>query len=514
MDVDDDQNPSESVDVLKSSEPVQSLVAGRARRSTAGNRLAALLDQEEKDDIDLLFEENEDDNDFEAKEESDVELGSSSDEEDANVNDDELAGEKDLERESRAQRTKSRKAREAFPGQQHLKKLFDKNNAQERSSRTKRVSIQEPTATTDANGTTHELSSTADILDDRLRKKSERISWIPTKDDKPSRQSSRRQTVANKKVTHQRLKEAEERRVKTITAMNEAQSKRKTETKIWTQEMRLEQAKKTELENLSSLNKWEEMEAVRVEAQRAKLAALHARKLEGPVITMYSARAEWDETGKMVRVAKRDYTQHLDLSVKKEEKEKKKRGPKGKVRIDTDTNPDSLDTPEAPLESQPPTIPGTPLEKPGGDTKTGVSNDVTEANSPAVDVSLAQPSEATPLNISREEEPIKEHKVENNAAIETVQETASEEKVISVDKDSHNEDVNNTNEDVMDVEQDTYKDPEVIPPKEPRDPEYSSSTFIILDNFNSEAIQSRHYQSRILFPSNKGWLPSMCSQLF
>ncbi|KAF3167438.1 hypothetical protein TWF225_000102 [Orbilia oligospora] len=273
----------------------ETLIAGRARRSTAGNRLAQLLQQEQPDDIDLLFEEDGDDDDFEAKHESDVDLGSSSDEEDKPQDQDELSGEKKLEQEERAAKRQKR----AFPGQKELDKLVKR----QQNLREKRVTIQEPDQAT--------KTPTDDENTPRARKKSERISWIPTAEDLPSRQSTRRQTVANKQLIHERMKESNERRLKVIAAMNEASQKKKVEKTEMTQEMRLERAKKVEEINKKSLNKWQEAEEARLEAQRAKLAALHNRKIEGPYIRFYSGRAEYGENGKLITMGRRKMVEEL-----------------------------------------------------------------------------------------------------------------------------------------------------------------------------------------------------------
>ncbi|EGX52095.1 hypothetical protein AOL_s00043g485 [Orbilia oligospora ATCC 24927] len=273
----------------------ETLIAGRARRSTAGNRLAQLLQQEQPDDIDLLFEEDGDDDDFEAKHESDVDLGSSSDEEDKPQDQDELSGEKKLEQEERAAKRQKR----AFPGQKELDKLVKR----QQNLREKRVTIQEPDQAT--------KTLTDDENTPRARKKSERISWIPTAEDLPSRQSTRRQTVANKQLIHERMKESNERRLKVIAAMNEASQKKKVEKTEMTQEMRLERAKKVEEINKKSLNKWQVAEEARLEAQRAKLAALHNRKIEGPYIRFYSGRAEYGANGKLITMGRRKMVEEL-----------------------------------------------------------------------------------------------------------------------------------------------------------------------------------------------------------
>ncbi len=88
-------------------EQVEWLATTREKRATAGNRLASLLQQEESDDeLELLFEEPEDDVGFEdAGADSDVQMDSSSDDEDQGpAAGDELEGEKAIQRQERAER--------------------------------------------------------------------------------------------------------------------------------------------------------------------------------------------------------------------------------------------------------------------------------------------------------------------------------------------------------------------------------------------------------------------------
>lgn len=256
-------------------DPIESLVSGRTKRATAGNRLSSLLEKEADDELELLFAENEEEEDveFEGDEDeaaSDVQLGSSSDDEDqdpAKAND-ELEGERELQKQDKAEKQKKRKPQELFkrPGGLRKRLRFD------------------PTA----GGTTPATPAA------RLRKKSERVSWIPTPDEGPTRSSTRKQTVQNKESVHLRMVESEKRRVQLIHVM-EAAAKRKeaSKPKIKTQAERMEEAARTERKNAKSLNRWEETEKKRSEEQRAKLEALHNRQLSGPVITWWSGMAEW-----------------------------------------------------------------------------------------------------------------------------------------------------------------------------------------------------------------------------
>ena len=268
---------------------VELMVTARAKRVTAGNRLSSLLDKEGKDDIDLLFAENdeEEEEDVEFEEEdvdaSDAELDSSSDEEDQSSvkDDDDLAGEKELQKQDRLER-KKRKAQD----------IFNRPGAMR-----KRVKI-DPIASP--------ASGSPSAPAPRQKKKSERVSWVPTPADAPTRISSRKQTVKNREVVHKRLVDSEQQRMKIMKQMEAAQ-KRKDAQKVrpMTQVERLEEAAKTERKNAKSLNRWEEAEKKRSEEQKAKLEALHNRQLTGPVISLWSGIARWIN-GKVFQVGVRE----------------------------------------------------------------------------------------------------------------------------------------------------------------------------------------------------------------
>lgn len=262
--------------------PVESLVSGRAKRTTAGNRLSAVLAQEGDDELELLFAEDEEDVEFksdDAEEGSDVQLDSSSDEEDkgpAQVDDD-LEGEKELQKQVRGEQRKKRAAQEAF----------------------KRPGMRKKVAVDPREGVAVPLTPAP-----RSRKKSERVSWIPTAEEGPTRSSTRKQTVQNKEIIHLRMIENEKRRIHTIGVM-EAAAKRRQTPKFVSQQERLEEAARTERRNAKSLNRWEESEKKRIEDQKAKLEALQNRQLNGPVICWWSGKAKW-VNGKLEEVGSKD----------------------------------------------------------------------------------------------------------------------------------------------------------------------------------------------------------------
>ena len=265
-------NDASSHDESEEENLVESLVVGRTKRITAGNRLSSLVEKEQGDEIELLFaEDEEEDESFDEDEDdaSDANLGdSSSDEEEAEGHHsaDEMAGEQELQRQAR-QESKKRKAREKakMPGMAR-----------------KRVKI-DPTAVRDVA-----------VAAPRPKKKSERVSWVATVADAPTRISSRKQTIQNREVVHQRLVNSEKQRVKVMRQMEEAQKRKEaSKPKVLTQAQRLEEAAKMERKNAKSLSRWEESEKKRAADEKAKLEALHNRQLSGPVISWWSGIVRW-----------------------------------------------------------------------------------------------------------------------------------------------------------------------------------------------------------------------------
>ena len=285
----------EEEEVQETEVPVESLISGRAKRSTAGLHMSALLEAAADDDLALLFEEVDDDNEFAEDadaEEEDMGLESSSDDdEDQGPNaQNDLEGEKQLQKEER-------------------KKRRAQNDLRFQTLR-KRVKI-DPTAV-------------SAVLPPRPKKKSERISWLPTLEDGPIRTSSRRQTMANKEITHARLKDSQEKRIRIIATMKEAE-KRKAhlKPKEMTQEDHLVEAARIERLNSKSVNRWEAAEKRRAEERKAKIEALQNRRLDGPVISYWSGVATWTN-GRLTRVGK------IDIKVKPDKPKSEKDDPKKK----------------------------------------------------------------------------------------------------------------------------------------------------------------------------------------
>ncbi|KAL9118080.1 MAG: hypothetical protein Q9187_005377 [Circinaria calcarea] len=72
-----------------------------------------------------------------------------------------------------------------------------------------------------------------------------------------------------------------------------AKRKDATKPKAMTQADRMAEAARTEKKNARSLNRWEETERKRAEDQKARLAALHNRQLQGPFIRWWSGPSKW-----------------------------------------------------------------------------------------------------------------------------------------------------------------------------------------------------------------------------
>ncbi|KAJ5724961.1 hypothetical protein N7493_006689 [Penicillium malachiteum] len=353
---DDEQDEEKEVQV-------ESLVQGRAKRSTAGRNMAALIDAAADDDLTLLFEEVEDDNEFaieEAAEDEDLGLDSSSDDdEDQGPNaQNEYEGEQQLQKDERRKRRAQ-------------------NDLRFQTLR-KRVKI-DPTAVS------------AVPAPPRPKKKSERISWLPTAEDGPTRSSSRRQTMVNKEMTHARLKDSQEKRVRIIATMKEAE-KRKAhlKPKEMTQADRLAQAERIERTNSKSLNRWEQAERKKAEERRARIEALQNRRLDGPVMSYWSGLATW-VNGRLTRVGKAEIKPKPEKEVAKKKKTEKDEKP-----VEVQGTPSAQLPPIDPSATPAPNPIPTPADDsaPPADGSTAASIQPTDA--PAQSESAATPAAVIP----------------------------------------------------------------------------------------------------------------------
>lgn len=258
------------------STPTEWLAVGREKRATAGNRMKSMLANEEPDsDLELLFAEDDDDQGFTDVDDdaSDAHLDSSSDEEDnAAGADDEMAGEKELERQAKEKKSAQRKRK----AQEHLPAKFRK-----------KVRI-DPTTS----------RAVTEAPAPRPKKKSERASWLPTAADAPTRASSRSTTKLSKEQLYTQMQEREARRLKLVKQMEKQAAKREAARKpAMTQTERMKEAERTEKKNSKSLNRWEVAEKQREDERKEKLAALNQRTLRGPFITFWSGTRAWKDGG-------------------------------------------------------------------------------------------------------------------------------------------------------------------------------------------------------------------------
>jgi vacuolar protein sorting-associated protein 72 len=127
--------------------------------------------------------------------------------------------------------------------------------------------------------------------------------------------------MVNKELTHARLKDSQEKRIRIIATMKEAE-KRKAhlKPKEMTQEDHLAEAARIERTNSKSLNRWELSERQKAEERKAKIQALQNRRLEGPVLSYWSGVATWVD-GKLTKVGKVE----IKAKPEKEEPRKKKK---------------------------------------------------------------------------------------------------------------------------------------------------------------------------------------------
>ncbi|KAK0101270.1 hypothetical protein ONS95_006449 [Cadophora gregata] len=351
---------SESED--EGQQEVEWLATTREKRSTAGNRMHNLLQQEEEDDdLELLFAEADDDVGFsDAEADSDVQMDSSDDDEDQGpaAGEDDLEGEKELQKQARAEKAKKRKLDRGMP------KGFKK-----------RVKI-DPTV----------IQAPPPP---RPKKKSERASWLPTADEAPTRASARGTTKESKQQLHAQMVDREIKRLNQLRQMEKAaKAKEAAKKPVMTQEDRLKEAARVERSNAKSLSRWEEAEQQREEEQLAKLAALKNRVLEGPVITWWSGVGEW-VGGKLKQVGKNLIIEEKEKPTKKRKAAELEESETGSVvagptkAADKQENATSTEEPAKPSPA--------PVSKSDEDEKPNSNEAVNKEPSPTI------PKEVTPL---------------------------------------------------------------------------------------------------------------------
>jgi vacuolar protein sorting-associated protein 72 len=313
----DASSSSETSNNSDESNAVETLVAGRERRTNAGNRMNALVQEEEdkkddQDEVALLFAQAEDevDEEYTSEEAEEGDEFSSSDDEAENQNTagDDLEGEKAVERQEKSEKAKKRKAALALTSGANLrKKVKIDPNLPQKSEQPKRPS-----------------------------KKGKSKIWTATEGE-AVRQSSRAHTQTQAITTKVKLLEDEIRaaKYKEQREKKERQRQREQPEKEVTQADRLLEAGKIERRNLKSLNRWEESEKKRAEEQAAKLAALKDRSLNGPVVSWWSGKAVWLGP-RLSLVGNKEVTfQARRTSIGNDEP--KKRGRKSKALLDQQT---------------------------------------------------------------------------------------------------------------------------------------------------------------------------------
>lgn len=260
--------------------PEETLIHGRARRSTAGNRMNILIQAIAEQDVqeDLLDDEEEDQKDYVAEDDGgDIDLESSDESDDEGPpkegEEEKLEGEKEIQKQERVEAKKKRRRAE------ELLKIAPPR---------KRVKLTDDL-------TTNDTSTTSTPTASRPRKKSERTSWLPAPEDAPVRQSLRNATMINKEQTEVRLRETQKRSERAHALLRIAAEKKAANAgPVLTQADRIARALEIEKENSKTLNRWVQVEDERRAAQKRKMDALRNRKIEGPTVRYWSGSVIWE----------------------------------------------------------------------------------------------------------------------------------------------------------------------------------------------------------------------------
>lgn len=318
---DPDASDASSDNDSDSSVEVEWLAKNREKRSTAGNRMRAIIAGEDEE-LDLLFEEPDDDVGFSDAEaaDSDVQMDSSSDDEDAAAPDDEMEGEKELQKAVRAEKVKKRRTDGMPIG--YKKKV-----------RVDHTVVAKPPP--------------------RPKKKSERASWLATAEDAPTRASARGSTREQKQLLNLQLADRDIKRLKQNEHTKKVQAAKEAAKKPpMTQEDRLKEAARVEKSNFRSLSRWEEAEQAREKEQQEKLAALKNRTMDGPVITWWSGLGEW-VGGKLRQVGKNLVIEEKEKATKKRKAAEMEESETGSVAQDETKEDDKQVEPEASKDKTP-----------------------------------------------------------------------------------------------------------------------------------------------------------------
>jgi vacuolar protein sorting-associated protein 72 len=503
-----------------SEEQVEWLATGRAKRSTAGNRMASMLANEERatgaadgaddSDLELLFAEGDDDVEFADENQddgSDAHMDSSSSDEDDNEAADNLAGEKELERQAREKRTaaRKRKAQEAIP-MKFRKKTRTKGPHEDGTS---------DHGSKDGAGTPTMIAPPAPAP--RPKKKSERLSWLPTAAEKPTRASERATTKISKEQLHQQMVEREARRKKQL-EIQERKAKKLALLKKppLTQAERLAEAAIVEKRNSKSLNRWEEAEKQREEERLAKLAALNNRKLSGPVVTFWSGIQAVEEGAS-------GEAKHAGLMVSMEEKPRKKREANNAATLAftaTDQNLgngkvtaiSSLSTPQAP------SLPSEADEKDIIMESAGEPANVTQPAESSKEM-LSPSTRASESHVLMPSLPLAHPLIDQNISAATAGSDRDADATRLVPSAGLNQDDDTENVDVemskdalaismappqlpLAIQRAQAEVPDPSKSKSPASPAFEEKftrSCIVLQNFDEDAIKDKHVQTQILF---------------
>ncbi|CDF87637.1 BN860_11012g1_1 [Zygosaccharomyces bailii CLIB 213] len=287
------------------------LMTTRKRRSNAGNKMRKLLEQEledmhsrtenlEQDEVDLLFQEDAEDEEFEAGDESDTELTeksndverkgevdemfSESEEESEDQNEDDEEGEKVLQRQEKLESRKRKKKQ--TPAVIKRKRVNPETDAAKEEQKSKKKAHYE------------QIKAENLLISNR-------------------RTSQRSSVVANKMKVYEKLSKAEKKRKVIQDRIRKHREAQKEE--ILTQEDRIRIALETEKFNILSLDKYKEQE---VSKKQSRIALQQRQKLKfipgETVIRQLSC--SWAVTPAM----ELEDLKYWEEQVKRREKKKKK----------------------------------------------------------------------------------------------------------------------------------------------------------------------------------------------
>lgn len=247
------------------------LMSTRQRRANAGNKMRKLLEQElediqsrteqlEEDEVDLLFREDDDDEEFEAEASSDTEVAkrshnvdseangeademfSESEEESGDQNEDNEEGEKDLQRQEQLQRKKRNKRK--TPAVIKRKRINPEDNVAKKEQEARKRAHYE------------QIKAENLLISNR-------------------RTSQRSSVVANKMKVYEKLSQAEKKRKLIQDRIRKHKEAQREE--ILTQEDRIQIALETEKFNILSLDKYKEQE---VSKKQSRIALQQRQKLK------------------------------------------------------------------------------------------------------------------------------------------------------------------------------------------------------------------------------------------